>query len=103
MIDSVEKERGRFNIVKRIVGMLSVVKEELYDILFYYIIEGLCIVFYCEMISFLVLRYFCWKELSYVYKNRIFYISVWNIFIYSGVYIFIIIILILLVFCDDVI
>lgn len=102
MIDNVEKERGRFNIVKRIVGMLSVVKEELYDILFYYIIEGLCIVFYCEMISFLVLRYFCWKELSYVYKNRIF-LSVWNIFIYSGVYIFIIIILILLVFCDDVI
>lgn len=102
MIDSVEKERGRFNIVKRIVGMLSVVKEELYDILFYYIIEGLCIVFYCEMISFLVLRYFCWEEVSYVYKNR-FFLSVWNIFIYSGVYIFIIIILILLVFCDDVI
>lgn len=59
VIDSVEKERGRFNTAKRIVGMLSVVKEELHDIPFYYTTEGLCTVLHCEMISFPVLRYSC--------------------------------------------
>lgn len=57
VIDSVEKERGRFNTAKRIVGMLSVVKEELHDIPFYYTTEGLCTVLHCEMMSFPVLRY----------------------------------------------
>lgn len=56
VIDSVEKERRRFNTAKRIVGMLSVVKEELHDIPFYYTTEGLCTVLHCEMMSFPVLR-----------------------------------------------
>jgi tRNA G26 N,N-dimethylase Trm1 len=57
VIDSVEKEKERFHTNKRIVGMLSVIKEELHDVPFYYTTDGLCGVLHCEMLSFTSLRY----------------------------------------------
>ncbi|XP_061172654.1 tRNA (guanine(26)-N(2))-dimethyltransferase-like [Saccostrea echinata] len=56
VIDSVEKEKEKFKTAKRIVGMLSVIKEELHDIPFYYTMDGLCGVLHCEMLSFPALR-----------------------------------------------
>ncbi|ESN93195.1 hypothetical protein HELRODRAFT_157901 [Helobdella robusta] len=56
LISLTEKRKSEFKTSDRVIGMLSVISEELHDVPLYYDIDHLCTVLHCTSIGFLPIR-----------------------------------------------
>ena len=57
VVAEVQRKTLKLNTADRIVGMLSVIKEELADVPFFYVIDQMCKILHCTPPTLLQLRY----------------------------------------------